>query len=69
MKNYHKVIITLFLLLIFSSCKKTANKEKTHNEELMSFDYKPIKPVDGKLYGVIELGAAGFNSFIGNSEK
>jgi len=29
-----------------------------------SFNYLPPAPVDGKLRGVVELGASGFNSFI-----
>lgn len=29
-----------------------------------SFDYTPKEPVGGKLKGVVELGASGFNSFI-----
>jgi hypothetical protein len=29
-----------------------------------SFSYTPPPPVDGKLKGVVELGASGFNSFI-----
>ncbi len=28
------------------------------------FEYKPKEPVNGKLRGVVELGASGFNSFI-----
>jgi len=30
------------------------------------FSYTPDKPVNGKLRGVVELGAAGFNSFVIN---
>lgn len=30
------------------------------------FKYQPIKPINGKLKGVVELGASGFNSFIIN---
>ena len=33
------------------------------------FDYTPAVPVDGKLKGVVELGATGFNSFIVNIDK
>ncbi|MGI4835614.1 MAG: hypothetical protein ACRYFK_19340 [Janthinobacterium lividum] len=29
-----------------------------------AFNYSPLKPVGGKLRGVVELGASGFNSFI-----
>lgn len=30
----------------------------------MAFSYQPAEPVGGKLRGVVELGASGFNSFI-----
>ena len=30
------------------------------------FSYTPEKPVNGKLRGVVELGATGFNSFVIN---
>lgn len=33
-----------------------------------AFNYLPLKPVDGRLRGVIELGASGFNSFIVRSD-
>ncbi|NML63928.1 hypothetical protein HHL22_01805 [Hymenobacter sp. RP-2-7] len=33
-----------------------------HPEQV--FNYVPLKPVGGKLRGVVELGASGFNSFI-----
>jgi hypothetical protein len=33
------------------------------------FDYTPTAPVNGKLKGVVELGASGFNSFIINVDK
>lgn len=34
-----------------------------------SFDYVPPIPVNGKLKGVVELGASGFNAFIVNLDK
>lgn len=33
------------------------------------FSYKPEKPVDGKLKGVVEVGASGFNSFVVNIDQ
>lgn len=33
------------------------------------FAYQPEKPVDGKLKGVVEVGATGFNSFVVNMDK
>jgi hypothetical protein len=37
--------------------------------ETNAFDYTPPAPVDGKLKGVVELGASGFNSFIITVDK
>lgn len=34
-----------------------------------TFDYVAPKPANGKMKGVVELGAAGFNSFIVNIDK
>ena len=34
-----------------------------------TFTYSPTEPVDGKLKGVVEMGAAGFNSFIIRIDK
>jgi hypothetical protein len=34
-----------------------------------AFSYQPTEPVGGKLKGVVELGASGFNSFIVNIDK
>jgi len=36
------------------------------NSNANTFDYTPPEPVNGKLKGVVELGATGFNSFIIN---
>lgn len=60
----------IFLLLVFNSCKKKVNKEENlHQEALKSFTYVPPSPSNGNLYGVVELGAAGFNSFIINADE
>ena len=37
--------------------------------QVSSFNYTPPAPVDGKLKGVVELGASGFNSFIIKVDK
>ncbi len=37
--------------------------------ESRMFAYQPEKPVDGKLKGVVEVGATGFNSFVVNMDK
>jgi len=41
----------------------TENSEAT-TSDVSAFSYKSPAPVDGKLRGVVELGASGFNSFI-----
>jgi hypothetical protein len=33
------------------------------------FDFKPDEPENGQLYGVVELGASGFNSFVVNMDR
>lgn len=40
------------------------NSSATVEGEKKSFDYTPPGPIAGKLKGVVELGASGFNSFI-----
>ena len=46
---------------------KSANTNaKTENR---TFDYTPEKPVNGKLRGVVEVGATGFNSFVINMDN
>jgi hypothetical protein len=46
----------------------TENKEVVPNTTTTStkgaFTYTPAEPVDGKLKGVVELGASGFNAFV-----
>lgn len=37
--------------------------------EHRTFAYEPEKPVNGKLKGVVEVGATGFNSFVINIDK
>jgi len=41
---------------------ESVNNTKTSSNNI--FTYKPTKPINGKLKGVVELGASGFNSFI-----
>jgi len=40
----------------------------TAKTENRTFDYTPEKPVNGKLKGVVEVGATGFNSFVINMD-
>ncbi|MEK7255757.1 MAG: hypothetical protein AAB316_13490 [Bacteroidota bacterium] len=44
----------------------TAVEDETTATATSSFNYSPPKPAGGKLKGVVELGATGFNSFIIN---
>ncbi|WGH76295.1 hypothetical protein P8625_03780 [Tenacibaculum tangerinum] len=50
--------------------QKEATQDNTATEtKLAKFNYKNKKPVNGKLKGVVELGASGFNSFIIELDK
>jgi len=51
--------------------REEANSEtaKPVNTERRTFNYTAEKPVDGKLRGVVEVGASGFNSFVINMDK
>jgi len=51
-----------------SSETPTENSEAT-STDVSTFSYTPPAPVDGKLRGVVELGASGFNSFIIKVDK
>ncbi|NIJ54021.1 hypothetical protein [Dyadobacter arcticus] len=47
-----------------SANETTPSNPEATTSEASSFSYTPPAPVDGKLKGVVELGASGFNSFI-----
>jgi hypothetical protein len=48
-----------------SSASSTNSDQATATSfEKTPFTYKPLPPVNGRLKGVVELGASGFNSFI-----
>ena len=49
-----------------SEPKKEANttNDEPSGQQNSTFNYSPKSPVGGKLMGVVELGASGFNSFI-----
>ena len=78
-----KAIFVTLSVLFFFSCKvekkeiktvlKTSQKvlDQSIDTSLVKkeFTYQPIKPVNGKLKAVVELGASGFNSFIINVDK
>ncbi|HHH53835.1 MAG TPA: hypothetical protein ENK91_09270 [Bacteroidetes bacterium] len=78
------VLFFLFKKFIPQNDQKSADateikteKAKTNSETVKesksswnkSFNYTPTKPVNGKLKGVVELGASGFNSFIVNIDN
>lgn len=78
------IFITLIALIIVSctSNKKesavskevleqysTPKEGKKESNKLGHFNLKPIQPKNGKLKGVVELGASGFNSFIIEVDK
>ncbi len=46
------------------SAVSNENEQPANAEEKPTFDYQAPVPVGGKLKGVVELGASGFNSFI-----
>lgn len=43
--------------------------DKTTDNEGRDFAYSPEKPVNGTMRGVVEVGAAGFNSFVINMDQ
>lgn len=53
--------------------EQTASNNTSPNasskSEGRTFDYTPEKPVNGKLRGVVEVGATGFNSFVINMDN
>lgn len=42
----------------------SSDSETTASATKIPFNFKPLPPVNGRLKGVVELGASGFNSFI-----
>lgn len=68
------IIASMSMLISCKNDKKDADKSSNilNPEEVKqkvetkipSFNYKPSKPTNGKLKGVVELGASGFNLFI-----
>lgn len=47
----------------------TPNQSETVATTRPSFDYQAPEPINGSLKGVVELGAAGFNSFVVRIDK
>lgn len=51
-----------------SGNEQTKSANTTAKTDSRTFDYTPEKPVNGKLRGVVEVGATGFNSFVINMD-
>jgi len=51
-----------------SGSNETKSNNTATKSEGRTFDYTPQKPVNGKLRGVVEVGATGFNSFVINMD-
>ncbi len=51
------------------SGNETKSDNNSAKTERRTFDYTPEKPVNGKLKGVVEVGATGFNSFVINMDN
>lgn len=51
------------------SLSNPGNTAAGDTNKTAGFSYKPEKPVDGKLKGVVEVGASGFNSFVVNIDQ
>lgn len=66
MNILQKIFSFSFFLLVFFSCKEntSSSNDSSSTKTVKEFNYVPLEPENGKLYGVVELGAAGFNSFI-----
>ena len=52
-----------------SSTPEPGTDTEATDTNVATFSYTPPAPVDGKLKGVVELGASGFNSFIIKVDK
>ncbi len=52
-----------------SGIEQTKSANTSAKTENRTFDYTPEKPVNGKLRGVVEVGATGFNSFVINMDN
>ena len=52
-----------------SATPESGTDTEATDTNVATFSYTPPAPVDGKLKGVVELGASGFNSFIIKVDK
>ena len=61
-----EIVVTI---LIPHLVRESTPKVETTKSEDREFVYSPEKPENGKLRGVVELGATGFNSFVVNLDN
>jgi hypothetical protein len=75
-----KFVLCLSMIAVLFACKKQGSEQQQSSvkdsarettaapiqvkETVTPFDFRPPTPQNGKLKGVVELGATGFNSFI-----
>lgn len=52
-----------------NTSREADTKPAAKNTESRIFAYQPEKPVNGKLKGIVEVGATGFNSFVVNVDQ
>jgi len=52
-----------------AAAKQQGSTGSAKAEEGRIFAYQPEKPVDGRLKGIVEVGATGFNSFVVNMDR
>lgn len=66
----NQFLSALISALIIFSCSTPQNKEEETSEVVevaaKEFKYVPPIPENGSLYGIVEMGGSGFNSFIVN---
>ncbi len=69
MKTNQSLLLLLCTFIVFSCSGPQQKVEETPavaTEEPSGFNYMPPLPENGSLYGIVEMGGTGFNSFIVN---
>lgn len=69
MKTNQSLLLILLTIVIFSCSapqQKVGEVPEVVEEETILFQYAPPLPENGDLYGIVEMGGTGFNSFIVN---
>lgn len=62
-------VFYIFIVGLIVSCTSNSNDSAKETadvpaQKVKNFDYSPLPPENGELYGVIEMGGSGFNSFV-----